>query len=91
VALRGEIVDLVRLGLLDNVDQRGRVGHVPVVEDEAPVGIVRVLVQVIDAVGVKQAGAALDAVDGVALVQQEFGEVGAVLAGDAGDECSFGH
>jgi hypothetical protein len=87
--LRGEVVDLVRLGLLDDVDQGGRVGHVPVVEDEAPFRIVRVLVQVIDAVGVEQARAALDAVDDVALGEQEFGEVGAVLAGDAGDECGF--
>ena len=35
--------------------------------------------------------AALDAVDGVALVQQEFGQIGAVLAGDAGDECGLGY
>jgi hypothetical protein len=47
---------------------------------------VRVLVQVVDAVGVEERGAALDAVDFVALAQQEFGKVGAVLAGDAGDE-----
>jgi hypothetical protein len=31
-------------------------------------------------------GAALDAVDLVALVQQEFGQIGAVLAGDSGDD-----
>ena len=54
-------------------------------------GLVRILVQVVDAVGVEQRGAALDAVDFVALAQQEFGEVGAVLAGDAGDEGFFGH
>jgi glutaminyl-peptide cyclotransferase len=44
---------------------------------------------VVDAVGVEGAGAADDAVDLVALGQQELGEVGAVLAGDAGDECAF--
>ena len=44
-----------------------------------------VLVQVVDAVGVEQAGAALDAMHDVAFLQQERGQVGAVLAGDAGD------
>jgi hypothetical protein len=47
---------------------------------------VRILVEVVDAVGVEQRAAALDAVHLVALVEQELGEVGAVLAGDAGDE-----
>jgi len=51
---------------------------------------VQVLVQVVDAVGVEQAGAALDAVHLVALVQQQFGQVGAVLAGDEGDFFSMG-
>jgi hypothetical protein len=36
--------------------------------------------------GVEQRGAALDAVHLVALFQQELGQIGAVLAGDAGDQ-----
>jgi len=46
---------------------------------------------VVDAVGVEEGSAALDAVDFVALAEQKFGEVGAVLAGYAGDEGFFGH
>jgi len=57
-----------------------------VVQDEATPFFVRILIEMIDAVGVEQRGAALDAVDFVALAQQELGEVGAVLASDAGDE-----
>jgi hypothetical protein len=30
-------------------------------------------------------------VNDIALLEQEFGKVGAVLAGDAGNECGFGH
>jgi hypothetical protein len=53
---------------------------------------VRVLVDVIDAFGVEGRGPALDAVHGVALFQQEFRQVGAVLAGDAGNQGGFlGH
>lgn len=39
----------------------------------------------IDPLGVEKGGAALDAVHGVAFFEQKFGEVGAVLAGDACD------
>jgi hypothetical protein len=51
----------------------------------------RILVQVIDAVGVEQAAAALDAMDFIAFAQQQFCQVGAVLSGDACDESDFGH
>jgi len=59
------------------------------VQGEVALLDVRILVQVVDAVGVEQAAAALDAVDFVALLEQELGEVGAVLARNAGDEGDF--
>ena len=37
--------------------------------------------------GVEGAGAADDAVDFVAFLEQQIGEIAAVLPGDAGDEC----
>ena len=37
VALRRQVVDLVRLHLLDDPDQAGRIGQVAVMQDEAPV------------------------------------------------------
>jgi hypothetical protein len=49
VALRAEVVDLVGLHLLHHVDEARRVGQVAVVQDEAAVSDVRILVQVIDA------------------------------------------
>ena len=68
-----------------------RIGHVAVVQDERAAALVRILVQVVDALGVEQRRAALDAVHHVALAEQELGEVGAVLAGDAGDQCDWRH
>ena len=50
------------------------------------VGDVRVLVDVVEPLGVERARAADDAVDLVALGEQQLGQVRAVLAGDAGDE-----
>ena len=57
--------------------------------DDVLVFDVRVFVDVVDRLGVEQGRAALDAVDDVALLEQEFGQVGAVLAGDAGNQCGF--
>ena len=52
----------------------------------------RVLVQMVNAVGIEKRGAALDAMHFVTLREQESSEVGAVLAGDAGDKgCFFCH
>ncbi len=73
VAHRGEVVDLVGLHFLNDADQVGGVGQVAVVQLEALVVDVRVLVEVVDAVGVERRGAALDAVHFVAFGQQEFG------------------
>jgi hypothetical protein len=89
VAHRAQVVDLVGLHLLHDADQVGAVRQITVVQLEALVVDMRVLVQMIDPVGVEQAGAALDAVHFVALRQQQFGQVGAVLAGHAGDQCSL--
>ena len=90
MALRREIVDLVGLNLLNDADQVGRIGQVAVMHEEADIGLVRVLVEMIDAVRIDERGTALDAVDDIALVEQEFGEKRPILAGDAGDERDFG-
>jgi len=50
---------------------------------------VRVLVQVVDAIGVEARGASLYAVHLVAFLEQKFGQVGAVLAGYARDQCGL--
>jgi len=90
MALHREVVDFVRLHLLDDECEAHRVGHVAVMQKELCVFLVAILIQMVDAVGVEVRCAALDAVDHVAFVQQQLGELGAGLAGDAGDECNLG-
>ena len=53
---------------------------------ESHVSFVRIAIQVVDAVGIERRGTALDAVHLVAFREQELGEIGAVLAGDAGNQ-----
>ncbi len=48
-----------------------------------------ILVDVVDPLGVEERGTALDAVNFIAFVEQELGEVGSVLSGDSGDQCFF--
>ena len=74
MALRGEVVDFVGLNFLNDANEAGAIGQVAVVEEESDAFVVTVLVEVIDAVGIEQAGAALDAVDEVAFFDQELGE-----------------
>ncbi len=55
-------------------------------EEQARLLLERVPVEVVDPPGVEGAGAPDEAVDLVALVQEQLREVGAVLAGDPGDQ-----
>ena len=72
----------------------GAVREVRVVEEQARLLLQRIPVEMVDAPGVEGARPADEAVDLVALVQQQLGEVRAVLAGDPSDQGPggpFGH
>jgi len=58
-------------------------------QDEVPLFSVRILVEMVDPLGVEQRSATLDAMDFVALLQQELCEVGAILAGNTRNQCFF--
>jgi hypothetical protein len=83
MALGTQVVHLVGLHLLDDAGEVAGVSQVAIVQLEARVFHVRVLVDVVDPAGVERAGAPLDAVHDVALLQQQFRQIRAVLAGDA--------
>ena len=74
MALRGEIVDLVGLGFLHQADQVGGIGQVAIMQEEAHRLVVRVLIEMVHALGVEGGRAALDAMDVIALGQQQFGQ-----------------
>jgi hypothetical protein len=84
--LRREIVDLIRLRFLHDADDVGRVGHIAVMQIEGNTLLVRIMYQMIDALGIEGRRTALHAMDDVSLGQKKFGEVGAILPGHAGDE-----
>lgn len=89
MALGGQVIDLIGLDALYYPDQAGAVGEITIVQLEVAIVYVRILVEVIDSVGVEQRRTALQAMDFVALAQQEFCQVGAVLSGNACDQGYF--
>ena len=90
VRLRRQVVDLRGVDRLQQRHQPRAVGQVAVVQEQPGLRVVRVTVKVVDARGVERRCAPDQPVHLVALVQQQLGQVGAVLAGDAGDECALG-
>ena len=70
MALCRQVVNLVGFNLFDNANQVGRVRHVTVVQVHLDALLVRVLVQVIDAIGIKRRRPPFNAVHVVALLQQ---------------------
>ncbi|GIV80754.1 MAG: hypothetical protein KatS3mg051_0108 [Anaerolineae bacterium] len=83
-ALGSQVVDLVGLTLLQSQLQRSLVEHVA--GDE-----VQPVLNVLDAAEVDGAGAPYQAEDLIPLFEQEFGQIGTILAGDTGDQCAFTH
>lgn len=68
---------------MNDARQVRSVGQIAIVKGELGIGLVRILVDVINALGIKGGGPALDSVNLVSLAEQEFSEIGAVLAGNA--------
>ena len=84
-----EVVDLVWLDLVDEAHKATRIRQIAIVQQELSITVLATSVDRIDPLGVERRGAAHDAVDLVALGEQLLGQVGAVLAGDAGDQSPF--
>ena len=85
MALSRQVVDLVGLNLLDDPNEVGGIREIPIVQFEAQVPFVRILIKMVDSIGVERRGAAFDAVHRVSLCNEEFGKVGTILPGDARD------
>ncbi len=82
MALGCQVIDFVRLHQINDPDQAGRVGQIPVVQGD-------LVHNVVDTSCIGNRSPASNTVDLISLFQQELSQIGAVLSGDAGDECFF--
>ncbi len=87
--LGAEVVDLVRLEIVEQLHHLHGIGQVAVVQEQARLVEVRILVDVVDAGGVEGRGATHDAVNLIAFGEKEFRQIRTVLPRDARDECFF--
>jgi hypothetical protein len=91
MGLSGQVIDFHRLNLLNNPDKTGRVRQIAVMEDKSTVTDVRILVEVINAIRIKQGRASFDSMDLVIFLEEELGQIRSVLSGDTGDKGYFAH
>ena len=94
MALGTEIVNLIGLYLLNDPLKVAAIAQVAIVQRQGwrltlVTKLMRILIKVIDSCGVEATGAALDAMHGIALPQQQLCKVAAILAGDACDQGLF--
>ncbi len=89
VALGGQVIDFVGLGFLDDADQIGRIRHVAIVQDEARILFVRILIDVLDASRVERRGAPLHPVHDISLFQQQLCQIGPVLTRNTRYQSNF--
>ena len=68
MALRAQVVDLIRLNVLNNFDEIAAICEVSIVENEILIFRVGILVKMINATRIETAGPALDAMHDVALL-----------------------
>ena len=84
MALRRQVVNFIRLNLLDDSEEVRRIRKVCVVQNEAHIFLMRVSVKMINALRVEKGRTTLEAMNGVTFFKQEFREVGTVLACNTG-------
>ena len=89
MALGAEIVDLFRGNLFDQSVEIAGICQISVVEKETDAFQMGILVQMVDSSRVERAGAAHDAVNLVAFIQQQFRQIRTVLTCNSGDESLF--
>ncbi len=88
---RPEVVDFIRLYFLKNTRQVGGIRQIAVMQVEFRVAGMWILINMVHTFGIERRGAALDAVNFVTFLQQQFGQIGTILSGYTRNESHFTH
>ena len=91
MALCGQIINFFGLDLRHEPRQGAGVAQISIVQKQPVAARVRVFINRVEPSGVERARAPDDAVDFVALGQQQFRQIRTVLPGDARDQSFFRH
>ena len=80
-----QVINFIGLHLLNDTGDVHRVGKVAIVQYQIAVLHMRILIQVIDAVGIEQRRATLHPMYNISHFQQVFCQIGAILPGNPGN------
>ena len=89
MALGRQVIDFVRLDIVDQVAELPGVGQIPIMQKQPGSLFMGVHVQVVNAPGVEGAGPAHQAMHLITLAQKELGQIAAVLPGNPGNQRLF--
>jgi len=87
--LCSKVVDLIGFYFLDYPDQVGGVGQVAVMKLEVNVRLMRILVEMVNPLRIEKRASPFNAMHLVALLQKQFGKIGAVLTRNTRNEGDF--
>lgn len=83
MTLRGEIVDFIRRQTVNQIEDPFRAAQISIVQQEPCIFLVRILINVIDALRVERTGASNHSMHLISMGQEQLRQVGAVLPRDA--------
>ena len=89
VGLRAQIIDFIGLKIIQQLHHLHRIGEIAIVKEKFNPVHMRILVEMIDAAGVERRSAANHAVNFIPFGEQQLGQIRAILARDACDQCFF--
>ena len=82
-------VELIRREAVNQIQHPLRAGEITVMQKQPRARLIRILINVVDALRIECARPTNDPVNFVPFGKQQFRQVRAVLPGNSGDECSF--
>jgi hypothetical protein len=86
MTLGAQMIDLLRLKVIDEVGHLAGIAEIAVVEKKPSFGNMGVRINMVDATRVKSARAPNQAMDLIAFGEEEFRQIGTILPGDPGNE-----
>ena len=89
MTLGRQVVNLIRFYFLHDANEIAGITEVAVMQNKTPLTGVRILIEMVDAVGIEQRGSPFEAVHLIPFLEKEFRQICAVLPGNTGDQSFF--
>ena len=85
MALGTQVIDFIRLSLLNDSNQVAGIGQIAIVQYKIAMIDMGILIKMVHPISIERRSPSFNTVNNVAFFQEEFGKVRSVLTGDAGN------